>query len=150
MKMNNIENTKEPSPGVIPFVIFVVMSSGLIGGIWYAASPREIELKSKGGSEIPTQGTPRDDSDTKVGSEPFTCTSKSGATMSFEEAFEIASESDCVAEGELQSAGSCNVDTGTWWINLKIDRPNCYPACVVDIETGQVEINWRCTGLIVE
>lgn len=25
------------------------------------------------------------------------------------------------------------------------EKPGCNPACVVDIETNETEINWRCT-----
>jgi len=42
----------------------------------------------------------------------------------------------------------CNNYTGTYWIDLDIDKPGCNPACVVDTVTKTAEINWRCTGLI--
>ena len=78
------------------------------------------------------------------------CTDLSGKSMTFEKARQITSESACVQEGKILVSGSCNVDTGTWWVNLDTDKENCFPACVVNIETEEVEINWRCTGLIVD
>ena len=74
----------------------------------------------------------------------------SDASMTLTEAIDIANKSDCVAEGELLESFFCNEDTGTWWIDLEIDKPGCAPACVIDVEKGSAEINWRCTGLIPE
>lgn len=104
------------------------------------------EVVDEQGAEIPERLPTEPEEDEG----PYACTSESGNTMTFDEAFEIAAESACALEGKLQDAGSCNVDTGTWWINLEVDKSNCYPACVVNIEDNSVEINWRCTGLLVE
>jgi hypothetical protein len=41
----------------------------------------------------------------------------------------------------------CNEGTGTFWIGLNLTKKGCSPACVVNVETGKEEINWRCTGL---
>lgn len=68
--------------------------------------------------------------------------------MSLSEAKEIALESECVEEGNLTGDYFCNENTGTWWLDLDIWKPGCAPACVVDVSTGEAEINWRCTGLI--
>lgn len=68
--------------------------------------------------------------------------------MSLEEAEGIALVSECVEEGSLTDTSFCNEDTGTWWIDLDIDRPGCAPACVINVSTKEAEINWRCTGLI--
>lgn len=68
--------------------------------------------------------------------------------MTFSEAKEIALQSECVEEGSLIGNYVCNENTGTWWFDLDIWEPGCAPACVVDISTGEAEINWRCTGLI--
>jgi hypothetical protein len=78
------------------------------------------------------------------------CPSESGKIMTFEEAREIAMESSCADEGNILDSGSCNVDTGTWWINLDAEKENCFPACVVDVESENAVINWRCTGIPVE
>jgi hypothetical protein len=42
----------------------------------------------------------------------------------------------------------CNEGTGTFWINMNITKKGCNPACVINLETNQAEINWRCTGLL--
>lgn len=75
----------------------------------------------------------------------------SGNKMSLNEAKEIAANSDCVAAGELIKNAICNDYTGTWWIELEVaDKPMCNPACVINVNNKQAEINWRCGGLIPE
>lgn len=69
--------------------------------------------------------------------------------MSFSEAKEIALESECVGEGNLTDEYFCNQFTGTWWIDLDIQKEGCAPACVINVSTKKAEINWRCTGLII-
>lgn len=66
--------------------------------------------------------------------------------MSLTEAKEIAINSEC--GDRLKENYMCNEYTGTWWIDLDIEKEGCNPACVVNVETGTAEINWRCTGLI--
>ncbi|MFH1592645.1 MAG: Kazal-type serine protease inhibitor domain-containing protein [Candidatus Woesearchaeota archaeon] len=70
------------------------------------------------------------------------------AGMSLSDARKIALDSEC-NQGNLGKA-LCNEGTKTWWIDLDIEKQGCNPACVVKTETGEVSINWRCTGLIVE
>ncbi|MFH1451129.1 MAG: hypothetical protein ABIF89_00795 [bacterium] len=78
------------------------------------------------------------------------CTNQSGKMMALEVAKQIAMASGCASEGPLkEEVYSCNSITGTWWLDLNIDKPGCSPACVVNIETGDAEINWRCTGLLL-
>lgn len=79
-----------------------------------------------------------------------TCTDPSTDTeMTVEDAIAIAQNSTCTEEGPLiEDQYLCNDYTGTWWLNLDIDQEGCNPACVVNIETQETEINWRCTGLI--
>jgi len=76
------------------------------------------------------------------------CTSEECAGMSITDAIEIAMGSECTEEGVLSTNYMCNENTKTWWIDLHIDREGCNPACVVNAETEEAEINWRCTGLI--
>jgi hypothetical protein len=73
----------------------------------------------------------------------------SAAQMTLYEAQEIAGKSSCMQDGSIQSSGVCNEQSGTWWIDFKAtsQKPGCTPACVVDVETGRAEVNWRCTGL---
>jgi hypothetical protein len=75
------------------------------------------------------------------------CISSSGAVMGLDEARQIALESEC--GDRLKDSCMCNNYTGTWWIDLDIQLEGCNPACVVDVETGEAVINWRCTGLII-
>ena len=77
------------------------------------------------------------------------CTkSDTGDTMTLEEARQIALASECVVNGTLEETSFCNAETGTFWIDLDIEKPGCNPACVVNIVTREAEINWRCTGLL--
>ena len=68
--------------------------------------------------------------------------------MSLNVAKQIALDSECADEGPLAEYYMCNSFTGTWWLDMDLDRPGCNPACVLNIETGEAEINWRCTGVI--
>jgi len=62
------------------------------------------------------------------------------------DAKQIAIESEC--GDTLKDTYMCNENTGTYWIDLDIEKQGCSPACVVDIITREAVINWRCTGLI--
>jgi len=70
------------------------------------------------------------------------------ASMTFEQAMRLAEASECVQQGQLAETGVCNEYTGTWWIDLKMNRPGCSPACVVNVNDDSVEINYRCTGAL--
>ena len=70
-------------------------------------------------------------------------------TMSEDEARAIASNSECARIGTLKDNAFYNDSTGTWWIDLAVDKPNCNPACVVHVSDKTAEVNWRCTGLVV-
>lgn len=66
--------------------------------------------------------------------------------LSLEDAISIAKESEC-SEYELKpETSTCNFITGTWWIDLSIQKTGCSPACVIDVSNEKAEINWRCTG----
>jgi eight-cysteine-cluster-containing protein len=75
------------------------------------------------------------------------CTSPNGAKLSYVEAVATAESSEC--NSMLKETHYCNNITGTWWMDLNIDKPGCSPACVVIVETKKAEINWRCTGAII-
>jgi hypothetical protein len=85
------------------------------------------------------------DADSDTNQEENVCTSQEGASMTVGKARELGEES-CIG-GTLESEAYCN---GTWWIEFIPDEPKegCNPACVVNVETQEAEINWRCTGLI--
>ncbi|MFH1424617.1 MAG: hypothetical protein ABIG20_02940 [archaeon] len=79
------------------------------------------------------------------------CTdTETGEYLTISEAWIIALDSECYAQGELAEDYTCNENTGTWWIELEPAEPlsGCSPACVVDVNSKTAEINWRCTGLI--
>lgn len=78
------------------------------------------------------------------------CVSPNGTQMNYEEAVKIAEE--FCRDGSLKEEHFCNDYTGTWWIDFTPNEPKegCNPACVVNVETKEAEINWRCTGLIQE
>jgi hypothetical protein len=77
------------------------------------------------------------------------CTYQTEYKMTYSEARKIAEEK-CVG-GSLTDNHFCNPDSGTWWIDFIPDEPKegCNPACVVFVDSGQTEINWRCTGLVI-
>jgi hypothetical protein len=70
-----------------------------------------------------------------------------GESILYGEAWVIASSGPCIDQGNLVGMARCNPSTGTVWIDMDIDEPGCYPACVVNITSRESEINWRCTGL---
>lgn len=71
--------------------------------------------------------------------------------MKTSDALRIAQNSACAKEGTIKTNNMCNDFTGTIWFDFEPREPKegCNPACVVNIESRQAEINWRCTGLIV-
>jgi len=76
------------------------------------------------------------------------CTLNStGEKMNLAEAWQIASNSECIKQGNLEQEHWCNEVTGTWWIKLNIIHEGCSPACVVHVDSRYAEINWMCTGL---
>lgn len=76
-----------------------------------------------------------------------------GVSMTLEEARGIAQASTmCASEGTLSGNAVCNEVTGTWWIDIqpRIQREGCSPACVVNVNSRTAEVNYRCTGLVME
>jgi hypothetical protein len=66
------------------------------------------------------------------------------------EAFRVAQAVDeCLEVGQFNEEKFYNDYTKTWWFGLSSEKKGCNPACVV-FSDGSVEVNWRCTGLIVE
>ncbi|MDH7486987.1 MAG: serpin family protein [Anaerolineae bacterium] len=82
-------------------------------------------------------------------SEGEVCVDKTtGTRLSYQEALQIARDSECLEQGQLKETHFCNENTGTWWIDLDIVKPGCAPACVVNVNDKSAAINWRCTGLL--
>lgn len=61
---------------------------------------------------------------------------------------DIAKLSEC--GDTLKGTYMCNDSTEIWWIDLDVEKEGCNPACVINTETDIAEINWRCTGLILQ
>jgi len=91
-----------------------------------------------------------DDDDDNPTDQETCIDTENGAQMTIEEALQIAEDSECGQEGSIKDTYMCNPDTGTWWIDLEIEKEGCSPACVVKIDDRTAEINWRCTGVIQE
>jgi len=74
----------------------------------------------------------------------------SESKMAESEALEIAkANNSCTSAGTVSDKGSYNENSETWWVDIsQTSKPLCSPACVVNAETKEVEINWRCTGAI--
>lgn len=71
----------------------------------------------------------------------------------FEDLADFAKDSECIEKGELTENYAFNPETRTWWINMKMnpefEKEGCSPACVIYEDEDKVELNWRCTGLVV-
>ena len=66
-------------------------------------------------------------------------------------AVKIALSSDCIRQGGTLTGNGDSYDaaTKTWLLGLDISHDKiCNPACMVNEETQNAEINWRCTGLL--
>ena len=74
------------------------------------------------------------------------CSAPTGEYMHIDKAKQTAVVSEC--GNRLKDAYMCNENTGTWWIDLEIEKEGCNPAGVINVATGQAEINWRCTGAL--
>ena len=101
------------------------------------------------GSQCSPEAPPPGDVPASAAAEDEYCSDRETRTkLSYEEAVEVAQNSECVEQGQLKETRLCNQETGTWWIDLDLDKPGCSPACVVDVSEKTAEINWRCTGLL--
>jgi len=83
---------------------------------------------------------------TTISPEEFCQKKDTDIKLSLSEAKRIAIQGQC--GDKLKDTYICNEITGTWWIDLDIEKEGCGPACVINVETKTAEINWRCTGLI--
>ncbi|KPQ41156.1 MAG: hypothetical protein MPEBLZ_04295 [Candidatus Methanoperedens nitroreducens] len=81
----------------------------------------------------------------------YCVSNETGKKMSLSEAREIAKNSVIGDQGTLKDTYSCNESTSIWWIDMKptIEQYACNPAYVVNINTKEVEINWRCTEAVI-
>ncbi|GAI55743.1 unnamed protein product, partial [marine sediment metagenome] len=66
------------------------------------------------------------------------CIAPTGESMSLFEAMQIAITSECGDQlKDYLEFSMCNADTGTWWVDLDIEKEGCNPACVVNIKTKE-------------
>ena len=69
--------------------------------------------------------------------------------LSLEEALSLAWGSECSQAGKVTGVNAqFNNNSKTWWLDIEANKSGCNPACVV-YENRSMEINWRCTGLII-
>ena len=85
-------------------------------------------------------------SDGRIFIEEFCSKIDTQELLTLADAKQIAINSEC--GDRLKEPSMCNQDTGTWWIDLDIEKEGCNPACVIDIITKEASINWRCVGVI--
>ncbi|HBK35270.1 hypothetical protein A2239_03885 [Candidatus Uhrbacteria bacterium RIFOXYA2_FULL_40_9] len=77
-------------------------------------------------------------------------------TMTYANAWSLAEAStDCLEAGSLNltnpDANFCNENSHTWQFVLEnVTQEGCGAGCYVHTDTGEVELNWMCTGLINE
>ena len=136
--------------GIASIVIMLILAGILIlaGGVWYGINKRgannlvactQEAKQCPDGSYVGRTGSNCE----------FTPCPKALSIITQAEARSIA-EKACIKGGEALDDGIYNENTKTWWFdaNLNSTREGCNPACVVSEETKQVEINWRCTGVL--
>jgi len=121
-------------------VFFIILGLLFVGGYLINEGIVTINLPSTTTTTIGSTTT------TTISSEESCQKKDTDTKLSLSEAKEIALLSEC--GDRLKDTYICNEITGTWWINLDIEKEGCNPACVINVETKTAEINWRCTGLI--
>jgi|GEM_PF-4266965 len=62
-----------------------------------------------------------------------------------------APDNACTNLGQISTVETYNPNSQTWWFKLlpTQPKPGCNPACVVHLN-GNIEVNWRCTGVKTE
>lgn len=85
-------------------------------------------------------------SDDRTFIEEFCSKKDTQELLTLVDAKQIAINSEC--GDNLKEPSICNQDTGTWWIDLDIEKEGCNPACVINVITKEASINLRCTGVI--
>jgi len=126
-------------------IFFIIIGLLFVGGYLINEGIITINLPSTTTTTIGSTA-PTSLSITTTSPEEFCQKKDTDIKLSLLEAKDIALLSEC--GDRLQDTYICNEITGTWWINLDIEKEGCNPACVINVETGTAEINWRCTGLI--
>lgn len=79
------------------------------------------------------------------------CQSAGGEQISVGEAISIANQTAaCAQVGAVKSDCNCNKGTATCWLDIEGEHQGCAPACVINVETKEAAIDWRCTGVASE
>jgi hypothetical protein len=139
------EDSDDVTAEAYPPIMEIAVTGTPIDAVAYA-SPTPLSFLQTPGNETPSPVfitvTPEE-----VETAVERCTDpETGSSLTYDEAFDIAADSPCTAEGNLLPAHTCNESSGTWWIGLDAVKEGCNPACVVGANGFPAEINWRCTG----
>ncbi len=149
IKTNAQKGEKEISLIIVGVVVALFIVATLIYISLMGMNDKELEIKSF--DDCVNAGYPVMESyPMQCRADGVTFTEEScqsnGNILTLSDARQIAINSEC--GDRLRGTYFCNENTGTYWIDLNIERRGCNPACVIDIETRGTSINWRCTGLI--
>lgn len=125
-------------------IFFLMLGLLLVGG--YLINEGIITVNLPSATTTSTVPVDVPTTTTTVAEEEFCQKDGTGSQLSLSEAKIIAIQGQC--GDHLKDTYICNEITGTWWIDLDIEREGCSPACVIDVVTKTAEINWRCTGLL--
>ena len=123
-------------------IFFIILGLLLVGGYLINQGIITINLPSSTASTTTTIGL----TTTTIFSEEVCQKKDTDMKLGLSEAKNIAIQGQC--GDKLKDTYICNEITGTWWIDLDIEKEGCNPACVINVETKTAEINWRCTGLL--
>jgi hypothetical protein len=134
---------KQGSTSIFLIIVVLLLGAGYLvnKGIIVINLPEDFSIITAPTSKPVVSTVPSENSE-----EEFCQKEGTDIKLSLSEAKEIAILGEC--GNKLKDTYICNEVTGTWWINLDIEREGCNPACVIDVETKIAEINWRCTGLL--
>lgn len=134
---------KKGSTSIFLMMVVLFLGVGYLvnKGIIVLNLPEDFSMTTSSTSKPVTSTVPSEDIE-----EEFCQKEGTDVKLSLSEAKEIAILGECGKN--LKDTYICNEVTGTWWINLDIEKEGCNPACVIDVETKMAEINWRCTGLL--
>lgn len=134
---------KQGSTSIFLIIVVLLLGAGYLvnKGIVVINLPEDFSIITAPTSKPVVSTVPSEDLE-----EEFCQKEGTDIKLSLSEAKEIAILGEC--GNKLKDIYICNEVTGTWWINLDIEKEGCNPACVIDVETKIAEINWRCTGLL--
>jgi len=127
-------------------IFFIILGLLFVGG--YLINQGIITINIPSSSSTTTTTIIGLTTTTTISTEEFCQKKDTDIKLSLSEAKNIAIQGQC--GDKLKDTYICNEITGTWWIDLDIEKEGCNPACVINVETKTAEINWRCTGLILE